>query len=472
MSETRGPLQQRPAPPGPLGDREGWMMFHHSGALRITTLRAKDVDIRDIVHPLGQINRYNGQSNRPVSVLAHSLLVAELCAGRQSPVVLEALMHDAGEAYVGDWIRPLRTSWGRRLSAVRRHVQRECFAAAGVRRKSDKHSQAVQWADDLALRHEMTSKEGYQRVATWHQPLRDDEQRATTAAVVQLAQRGCALDDPESCERELLRHLDALVAGDAPLRRSLDEAVAELNARTTTTPADAAPVSHTLTVVLADTHATYMSLIHNQEQRPYRRRTVRIELTAKQRRLLTPRETGQIRTGPVYEEQLECWLEPPNSRPSQRGEHTMNRDLLESLRAELRDLPASELIGDTDGTPTCRTNDIGGDYFRRAEKMTLKTLAMTTAMATDQFNMLIGAGCTERGDQVKGMPGMLVTLAPNAARDVLRGQLAKHKSCTMADMAIALTGLTGIDDARGHILVLGPNWAGGMCAWITPEEAA
>ena len=147
----------------------------------------------------------------------------------------------------------------------------------------------------------------------------------------------------------------------------------------------------------------------------------------------------------------------------------MNHDLLESLMAELRKLPASDLIGDTHGTPTYRTNDIGGDYFRRAEEMKPQTLALTTGMVTDHFNMLIGAGTTERGDQVKGIAGMLVTLAPEAARDVLSGQLAEHKVCTMADIAIALT---GIDDARAHILVLGPNWAGGMCAWITPNEAA
>ena len=322
MSETATPRHRRPAPPGPLDDRDGWMMFHHSGALHITTLTAKEVDIRDIVHPLAQINRYNGQSNQPVSVLAHSLLVAELCSSHQSSVVLEALMHDAGEAYVGDWIRPLRTSWGRKLSAVRKHVQRECFAAAGVRRRSEKHSMAVEWADDVALRHEMMSKAGYQRLAAWHLPLGEHQQQAATAAVNRLAERGCRLDDPESCERELLRYLDALVAANAPLRRSLDEAVAELNAHSATTPADGAPVSRTLTIVLADTQATHISLIHNQEQRPYRRRTVHIELTAEQRRLLTPRKTGQIKTQPVYEEELGCWLEPPNIRVARTKEST------------------------------------------------------------------------------------------------------------------------------------------------------
>lgn len=229
---TRQPTQAAAArPPGPLDNREGWMMFRHSGPLRITTLTAEQVDIRDIAGPLGLINRFNGQSRKPVSVLAHSLLVAELCRENSSMVQLEALMHDAGEAYVGDWIRPLRATWGPALTVTRDRVQAVCFAAAGVPFpfRQDLVA-AVAAADDLALRYEMARPEGYRRVATWHPPVTGGEWERAEAAASRLAGRGCALSDRAFAEREFLARAADLVPASAPLRRSVDEAVAELAA--------------------------------------------------------------------------------------------------------------------------------------------------------------------------------------------------------------------------------------------------
>ena len=83
--------------------------------------------------------------------------------------------------------------------------------------------------------------------------------------------------------------------------------------------------------------------------------------------------------------------------------------------------------------------------------------------------MTIGAGVNEHGVDIKGIAGLLITLAPETAIEAHAKRTAEGESCTVADIASALT---GIDDARGHIIVLGPNWAGDMAAWFTPEEAA
>ena len=48
------------------------MMFRYGGPLQLLELTPEQVDVRDIVHGLGQINRFNGQSARPIPVLWHS----------------------------------------------------------------------------------------------------------------------------------------------------------------------------------------------------------------------------------------------------------------------------------------------------------------------------------------------------------------------------------------------------------------
>ena len=82
-------------PPLPGQDRTGWMTFRHAGPLQLLTLSAEQVDIRDIVHGLGQINRFNGQTAEAIPVLWHSLMVMRLCESEKPAVRLEALFHDA-----------------------------------------------------------------------------------------------------------------------------------------------------------------------------------------------------------------------------------------------------------------------------------------------------------------------------------------------------------------------------------------
>ena len=105
------------------------------------------------------------------------------------------------------------------------------------------------------------------------------------------------------------------------LGRLLDETAADAVRRRT--PGTAAPpladdephgcrakVPDTVTVVLADTQGTYLAAVHENEHRPYQRRTVQIRLTDEQRRALRPRHTGMNAGRHTHEEHLDAWLEP------------------------------------------------------------------------------------------------------------------------------------------------------------------
>lgn len=69
------------------------------------------------------------------------------------------------------------------------------------------------------------------------------------------------------------------------------------------------PTMKRVTFILADTHVTWVSLYHENEHRPFRKRTVTIELTPEQVSQLAPRNVG-VRDGEAqFEEILECFLE-------------------------------------------------------------------------------------------------------------------------------------------------------------------
>ncbi|MDP2447646.1 phosphohydrolase [Pseudomonas sp.] len=72
--------------------------------------RADLITTLDIAHALSLICRFNGHCNRHYSVAQHSLLVADIVEsqGHGPEIQLQALLHDAAEAYVGDLVRPLK----------------------------------------------------------------------------------------------------------------------------------------------------------------------------------------------------------------------------------------------------------------------------------------------------------------------------------------------------------------------------
>lgn len=63
------------------------------------------LDIRDIAYGLSRQTRFNGHI--PITIAQHSVMVSNMCSSKNK---LAGLMHDAAEAYFGDWIRPHKKS--------------------------------------------------------------------------------------------------------------------------------------------------------------------------------------------------------------------------------------------------------------------------------------------------------------------------------------------------------------------------
>ena len=62
-------------------------------------------DIRDIAHSLSMLCRYNGHCRTFYSVAEHSVRVSKICAPEEQRW---GLLHDLGEAYMGDLPRPIK----------------------------------------------------------------------------------------------------------------------------------------------------------------------------------------------------------------------------------------------------------------------------------------------------------------------------------------------------------------------------
>jgi len=129
-----------------------WVLTYTGKQFDVKRPRLRDIDIRDIAHHLSLVCRFTGACAFHYSVAQHSLLVAS-----QVPqeLKLEALLHDASEAYLADVSRPVK-----KLEELRsyrdldRRVQQAVFRRFGVRSLEEPHmalTNAVRTADNAAL---------------------------------------------------------------------------------------------------------------------------------------------------------------------------------------------------------------------------------------------------------------------------------------------------------------------------------
>jgi 5'-deoxynucleotidase YfbR-like HD superfamily hydrolase len=104
-----------------------------------------DVELDDICRALGGINRFVGHTKRPVSVASHSLAVGAIVP---EDIRLEGLMHDAAEAYMGDFPSPLKALLGKKFRFIEDNVE---FVIADKYNLGRHHKHIVKWADLVIL---------------------------------------------------------------------------------------------------------------------------------------------------------------------------------------------------------------------------------------------------------------------------------------------------------------------------------
>lgn len=85
--------------------RGDWMQTYTGRTFYPLAPRPEDIDVADIAHALSQICRFGAHTRRWYSVAEHAVLVSHAVPAADA---LSGLLHDGGEAYVGDMVRPLK----------------------------------------------------------------------------------------------------------------------------------------------------------------------------------------------------------------------------------------------------------------------------------------------------------------------------------------------------------------------------
>lgn len=125
-----------------IGD---WMLTASGRQYYPLDPRPEDVHIEDIATALSKQCRFGGHTNVPYSVAEHSYHCSFLVAREHA---LQALLHDATEAYVVDVPRPLKIALGAVYSGIEQRNWLAICAALGV---SCEMHPSVKAADDAML---------------------------------------------------------------------------------------------------------------------------------------------------------------------------------------------------------------------------------------------------------------------------------------------------------------------------------
>lgn len=124
------------------------ILMHSGRFVDVANVRPDDVSIFDVAHSLALLCRWNGHLKEFYSVAQHCVLCCD-----NAPAGLEAaaLLHDAGEAYVGDLTRPVRICAGAAFGALDAHITQTIFQALGVPWPTTEGWAAISALDDMVL---------------------------------------------------------------------------------------------------------------------------------------------------------------------------------------------------------------------------------------------------------------------------------------------------------------------------------
>ena len=128
-------------------------IFTHSGkTIRPLHPDPADIDIRDIAHALSQQCRFTGHTKVFFSVAEHSLRVSQLVP---EELALEALLHDASEAYLSDIARPIKQAPDFAFyKVVERRLEQAIAERFSLPAREEMHP-SIRWADQYALEAEV-----------------------------------------------------------------------------------------------------------------------------------------------------------------------------------------------------------------------------------------------------------------------------------------------------------------------------
>jgi len=84
---------------------EHWMQTLQGNVFQAYNPQPDQIDLEDIAHALSMLCRFNGHVEKFYSVAQHSVLCSYIVP---EGFELEALMHDATEAYIGDMPSPVK----------------------------------------------------------------------------------------------------------------------------------------------------------------------------------------------------------------------------------------------------------------------------------------------------------------------------------------------------------------------------
>lgn len=106
-----------------------WTATNTGQRIDLTNPSPDSILLTDIAYALSKICRFNGQLKRFYSVAQHSLHVAELVPEH---LKLQALLHDASEAYICDVPTPFKRMLGSAYTDVENKLQRVIGEKFGV----------------------------------------------------------------------------------------------------------------------------------------------------------------------------------------------------------------------------------------------------------------------------------------------------------------------------------------------------
>lgn len=133
----------------PVPDHNHWLQTHAGLALDLLNPQPEQIDLADVAVALCRIPRFGGHTSVPYSVAQHSLVVAAILQAQGCPaqVVLQGILHDAPEAYLGDMPTPLK-----RLLKDYREVEERVWQTVALRfGMPGTLAPEVKQADQLAL---------------------------------------------------------------------------------------------------------------------------------------------------------------------------------------------------------------------------------------------------------------------------------------------------------------------------------